>query len=185
MAGSIFKWLASVLRKHSVRPLLVGGYAVIAHKIQRMTFDIDLMVTADDCARLEPEIIAEGYSVFNRSNAFVQFKSEKPGLRDLDFLIGDKRTVEGLVAQGQEISIAEEKFIVPSPGHCIAMKLHSMEGNKKREIKDFPDVVQLMVHCNIDPAGEAIKNLFVKYHAMELYEKTVEAVKAQLAGNRS
>jgi hypothetical protein len=178
MNGSIFKILASLFKRHGIKPVLVGGYAMIAHKIQRMTFDIDFMLTFSDCKKIEADITALGYSILNRTEAFVQFKSEKAGLRDLDFLISDGKTVEKLRAQGQEISIAGEMFTVPSAIHLIEMKLHSMAGNNKREIKDFPDLVHLMSLNKIDPNVETIKKLFVKYNAMALYEKTVKALES-------
>lgn len=177
--GSIFKFLASLFKRNKVRCVLVGGYALIVNKVQRMTFDIDFMVTAVDCSKIEPDIIQAGYSVFNRQDSFVQFKSEKHGLRDIDFLITNQLTIEKLIANGKKVSIAGEMFIVPSPEHLIAMKLHSMVVNKKRELKDFPDVVQLMTANAIDPMKEDIKKMFLKYNAMDLYEKTIEAVGAR------
>lgn len=148
-----------------------------AYKIQRMTFDVDFMLTKEDCEKIEPDILSLGYSIFNRTAAFVQYKSERAGLRDLDLLIGDKNTVDRLLEQGREVSIAGEKFVVPSAVHLIEMKLHAMSGNKKREIKDLPDVIQLLAVNNIDQESGDIKKLFVKYSAMELYERIVKALK--------
>ena len=159
-----------------MRCVLVGGYALIVNKVQRMTFDIDFIVTAVDCSRIEPDIIKAGYSIFNRQDSFVQFKSEKHGLRDIDFLISDQLTVERLIAHGKKVSIAGETFVVPSLKHLITMKLHSIAGNKKRELKDFPDVVQLMTANAIDPTKGDIKEMFRKYNLMDLYERVVEAV---------
>ena len=64
--GSIFKFLSSVFKKHDVQAVLVGGYALIAHKVQRMTFDIDFMVTKESSIKIEQDIINAGYSVLNR-----------------------------------------------------------------------------------------------------------------------
>lgn len=172
--GSIFEFLFAAFEKHNVRAVLVGGYSLIANKVQRMTFDIDFMVTLEDCGKIEPELLAAGYSVFNRQSAFVQFKCENPGFRDLDFLIGDRQTIDQLASEGKTIRIAGKPFIVPSPKHLIAMKLHSIAGNRKREIKDFPDIVQLMKANGIDPASDEIKNLFRKYDLMDLYNRILE-----------
>jgi hypothetical protein len=174
--GSIFKFLSSLFARHEVKSVLVGGYALIVNKVQRMTFDVDFMITADDCSRIEPDIIKAGYSVFNRQKSFIQFKSEKQGLRDIDFLICDRQTLERLITHGKKAVIAGEPFIVPSLEHLIAMKLHSIAGNRKREIKDFPDVVQLMIANAIDPEKNDIKEMFKKYNVMDVYEKVVAAI---------
>ena len=174
--GSLFQFISSLLKKHKVRGVLVGGYALNANKVQRMTFDIDFMVTADDCSKIEPDLIKAGYSVFNRQDAFVQFKGEKHGLRDLDFLIGDRQTLEIIINQGKQVVIAGETFTVPSVFHLIAMKLHSMTNEKRREIKDLPDVVQLMKENAIDPLDNSVREIFRKYEGTDLYKRIVEAV---------
>jgi len=112
--GSIFSFLSAIFKKHQIRCVLVGGYALNAHNVQRMTFDIDFILTADDYSRIEPDLIEVGYSIVSRQAAFAQLKGEKPGLRDIDFLIGDAGTVNGLLDQATEISIAGETFFVPS-----------------------------------------------------------------------
>jgi hypothetical protein len=174
--GSIFEFLSSLFNAHKVRGVLVGGYALIANRVQRMTFDIDFLITADDCARIEPDLIKAGYSVFNRQDAFVQFKNERPGFRDLDFLIGDEQTRKQLIEQGKEVTIAGKTFIVPSPQHLIAMKLHSIAGNRKRELKDFPDVVQIMIANGIDPKDGLVVEMFKKYNLMDLYDGVIKAI---------
>ena len=174
---SIFKMISSLFEKHQVRVVLVGGYALIANKVQRMTFDIDFMMTETDYSKIEKEILEMGYSVLNRQDAFVQLKSEKKGLRDLDFLMSDSNTIESLISQGSEITIAGETFFVPSPIHLIEMKLHSIANNKNRELKDIPDIVQLMRMNTIDPNETRVRTLFQKYHLMEWYDRVVHAFK--------
>ena len=174
--GSIFGFLAKLFRKHDVRAVLVGGYAMNVYQVQRMTFDVDFVVTADEAARLEPDLLAAGYAVFNRSKAFVQFKSQTAGLRDLDLLICDRHTVGRLLDNGNEVSIAGERFVVPSPHHLIAMKLHAISGNREREIKDFPDLVSLIRTTRLDPADESVKSIFVRHGAMELYARILEVI---------
>jgi hypothetical protein len=174
--GSIFKILASVFKKHVVEPVLVGGYAVISYKIQRTTFDIDFFLTKEDYSKIEQDILLLGYSVFNRTDAFVQLKSEKAYLRDVDFLLGDATTFDGLQKNGRQVVIAGELFTVPSPNHLIAMKLHSLNANPYRELKDFPDIVQIMVVNKIDPREDGIKTLFEKYQAMEIYDRVIKTI---------
>jgi hypothetical protein len=174
--GSIFKFIASLFKKHKVRGVMVGGYALVANKVQRMTFDIDFMITSADLERIEADILSAGYSFFNRQNAFVQFKSSIPGLRDLDFLLGDQHTIDVIIGQGKEITIVGETFIVPSPLHLIEMKLHSLACNKMREIKDLPDIAQLLQANAIDPTDARIKKMFEKYKLLEIYKRRIISI---------
>ncbi|MBN1757491.1 MAG: hypothetical protein JW863_04195 [Chitinispirillaceae bacterium] len=169
--GSIFKFIAALFKRHQVRGILVGGYALIANNVQRMTFDIDCMVTAADLEKMEPDILGAGYSIFSRQDAFVQFRSNTPGLRDIDFLIGDRHTIDTIISGGKQVTIAGESFVVPGPLHLIAMKLHSIAGNKMREIKDLPDIVQLLKANAIDLTDGRIRELFDKYKLTEIYKR--------------
>lgn len=171
--GSIFKFIAALFKKHRVSAILVGGYALIANNVQRMTFDIDCMVTLSDLEKMEPDILGAGYSVFSRQDAFVQFRSMVPGLRDIDFLIGDRHTVDTIISGGKQVTIAGESFVVPSPLHLIAMKLHSIAGNKMREIKDLPDIVQLLKANAIDLTDGRVRELFDKYKLIEIYNRLI------------
>jgi Nucleotidyl transferase AbiEii toxin, Type IV TA system len=177
--GSIFKFLSSVFKRHDIQAVLVGGYALIANKVQRMTFDIDFLISQEACNKIEADIINAGYSPLNRQDAFVQFKSEKIGLRDIDFLIGDEHTIDLLIDQGKRVFIAGEPFIVPSPEHLIAMKLHSIAGNKMRELKDFPDIVNLLAANSIDPLDEKIKSMFDKYALGDFYKRVITAMRTE------
>jgi hypothetical protein len=175
--GSIFVLLASIFKKHSVSPVLIGGYAFIASKVQRTTFDIDFMVTAEDEARIEPDIISAGYSVRQRKGACVQFKAGKPGFRDLDILTTDKDTLQKLVENGRPVSIAGEMFIIPSPMHLIAMKLHAISNNPERERKDLLDIIQLIEMNFIDLQSGEVLELFRKYGLDRLYTQLPRASK--------
>lgn len=126
---SVFVLLASIFKKHSVNPVLVGGYAFIASKVLRTTFDIDFMITAEDESKIEPDIISAGYAIRKRQGAFIQFRADKQGLRDLDVLVTDKDTLHKLIQNGRRVCIAGEMFVVPSPIHLIAMKLHAIANN--------------------------------------------------------
>jgi hypothetical protein len=169
--GSIFKLIAEIFNRNEVQVLLVGGYALNAYKVQRMTFDIDFITTAEGYTRIQNDLALAGYEVFHRSDAFVQLRGNQPGLRDLDFLLTNKQTISQLITDGTSTQIAGEKFNVPSPIHLIAMKLHSISSNSQREIKDSQDIIQLIKACNLDPESIIIKELFRKYNLMNLYEK--------------
>jgi hypothetical protein len=147
-----------------------------SYKIQRTTFDIDFFLTADDYGKIESNILSLGYTIFNRTVSFAQLKSERPFARDFDFLLGDGKTVDELWKSGRDVIIAGATFKVPSPLHLIAMKLHSIQANPYRELKDFPDIVEMLKVNGIDPRLPEIKILFQKYNARELYERLIRII---------
>ncbi|MDD5675162.1 MAG: hypothetical protein PHC61_13420, partial [Chitinivibrionales bacterium] len=94
------------------------------------------------------------------------------------FLISDEKTLEKIIASGKTVMIAGETFIVPAPEHLVAMKLHSLVGNKKRELKDFPDIIQLMTANRLHPEKPEIKAIFTKYNALDIYNRVLAAMRA-------
>jgi hypothetical protein len=174
---STFSELGLIFKKKSVTPVLVGGYAAASYGIQRMTFDIDFMITLPDYETVESDLLDMGYSVFNRSDAFVQLKAKPVELRDIDFLISDIKTITAIKQYGRQSEIAGVKFIVPSAMHLIAMKIHAIVCDNGRELKDSLDIVQMIKLEGIDPKKQEIKALFDRYNALELYEKIVKAAK--------
>ena len=172
--GSIFTFLGKLFKKHKITSVIVGGYALIVNKVQRMTFDIDFMLTQEDCKKLEPELLDFGYTVLSRQEAFLQLNGKRTGLRDLDFLITDKNTLNKIIADGKKTIIAGQEFNIPSPKHLIMMKIHSISENKKRELKDLPDIVQLLEANSINPSSSEIKEMFEKFNEKSLYKKVLD-----------
>jgi predicted nucleotidyltransferase len=171
--GSIFAFLGNLFKKHNITSVIVGGYALIVNKVQRMTFDIDFMLTREDCEKIEPELLDIGYTVLSRQQAFLQLNGKKNGLRDLDFLITDKNTLNKIIADGKKTIIAGQEFNIPSPEHLIMMKIHSISENKKRELKDLPDIVQLLEANSINPSKKDIKEIFEKFNEKNLYKRVL------------
>jgi hypothetical protein len=166
---SIFQFLADLFRENGIHAVLVGGYAMNAYRLQRMTFDIDFMICEKDLDKIKPVLLSVGYEIFNQTNAFVQFKSNQQGLRDIDLLLVDENTLSKILSQGKTVHFAQSDFIVPSAVHLLAMKLHAIHGNKDRRIKDIPDISHLVKSGEINLSDGAIRQIFEKYEALELY----------------
>lgn len=166
--GSLFKFIASLFKRHEVRGVLVGGYALIANKVQRMTFDVDFMVTSVDCKKIEAEILNAGYSIFSNQDAFVQYKNMVSGLRDIDFLIGDRHTIDTIIADGKEVVIAGETFSVPSPMHLQRLETEMADSLKLPVITKEPLPPLLR---SIDEIDRWIEENYALFFDREIYEK--------------
>lgn len=156
--------------------VLIGGYALLAHNVQRLTFDIDFMIIDSEFERIEKQILDLGYSVRNRQDAFIQLKSGKAGIRDIDFLLCDSETMEILLSEAVEVEISGVVFKVASPTHMIEMKLHAIANNPGRELKDKSDIIELMRLNAIDPRQNRILAIFEKYSLLQLYETVIAEI---------
>jgi len=166
---SIFNLLSEIFKRYNITPVLVGGIALNANKVQRMTFDIDFIITEENFNKLEKDIIDIGYSIFHRQEAFIQLKSNNDFFRDIDFLLSDDKTINILISEGKKHLIDNNYFYIPSPMHLVEMKLHSISFNRIRIKKDLPDIIQLLLLNKINPNSRKVKQLLKKYNLSELH----------------
>ena len=169
MPISIFKTLANIFKQTGVTAVLIGGYAVNAHKVTRHTVDIDFLIGKDDFEKLFAELQHIGYAIAHRQDAFVQLNGK--GLRDIDLMLSDIDTVNTIYETGDRVTIAGEQFVTPSLNNLLALKLHSIRWNPHRELVDLPDIILLLQANDVDIESAEIKELFEKYGTRELYRK--------------
>lgn len=174
--GSIFTWLGRLFKERSITPILVGGYAVLAYKIERSTFDIDFMLTIEQWIKIEKDMLAAGYSFISKTDSFIQLKNTQQELRDIDFILCDNDTFSKIVKDAKTTTIAGLNFLLASPLHLIAMKLHAISQNPNREFKDFNDIIQLIAINRIDIKNKEVETLFAKYSANKLYQRLLTNV---------
>lgn len=165
----IFRTLAEIFKRTGVTAVLIGGYAVNAHKVTRHTVDIDFLIEKNGLEGPLAELKRIGYTVAHQQEAFVQLTAQ--GLRDIDFMLSDVATVSKMYETGDRVTIAGEEFVTPNLNNLVALKLHSIKWNPHRELVDFPDIVLLLQANDVDIASTGIKELFSKYGTPELYQK--------------
>ena len=172
---SVFHLISDITKQKGVPCVLIGGFAVNFHKYTRQTNDIDILITREDFEKISHFIIKAGYKEIANTDAFVQFKSTKLSLMDVDFGFVDQETLTNILKEGKEFYIAKQKFIVPSLNHLIALKLHALKSNfKNRLLKDFQDVAMLIKNNQVDVRSASFKDMCLKYGTQEIYDRFLE-----------
>jgi len=175
--STVFHLISTVLNKKKLTAVLIGGFAVNYYKVTRQTADVDFLITKDDFDKILVLLEDEGYKEDYSQEVFSKLKSDKSYLMDLDFMFVDKQTLDKIVNDGREITIAKQKFIVPSLNHLIALKLHSIRYNPKlRENRDLPDIIELIRVNNVDARDEEFKKLCLRFGTDELYKKILDRI---------
>ncbi len=141
----------------------------------RQTADVDFLITKEDFEKIEPLLKKEGFKKDYEQEVFVRLLGNSSYLMDVDFMFVDKDTLDKIIKEGKDISIAGQKFMVPSLNHLIALKLHAIKYNPKiREYKDLPDIIQLVRINKLDVKDTIFKDICLKYGTEELYNKIAE-----------
>ena len=168
----------SAFAADGIRFLLVGGFAVNAHRVSRMTNDVDVAVQDADVPRALEALRKLGYVVFHRAETFYRLRPTILPFMDLDLMLLSSETFGRLIADAPEWESRGLIFKIPSVRNLIAMKLHACKhGGFRREIKDLIDVVQLIETHHLDPTEPAFREICLRYGNAGLYESILKAVR--------
>lgn len=172
---TIFHFISSVTKEKDAHCVLIGGFAVNYYKVTRQTADVDFLITKDDFKKILRLLQEQGYSVDYEQEVFTRLKGSGFYLMDLDFMFVDKATLDKIIQAGKDITIAGQKFLVPSLEHLIALKLHSLKYNfKPRENKDLPDIIELIRVNKLNIRSQRFQELCLKFGTQDLYNKILE-----------
>jgi hypothetical protein len=171
--------LAAVAQEESLRFLLIGGHAVMAHGYVRTTFDVDFLIHHDQFEKWLESLTNLNYRLERQEGAFALFSSSSGG-DNLDLMMVNGATFEGMWQGALQKKIAEQNVRIPSLDHLLALKLHVLKQNQgHRAVKDLDDVIQLVLVNRLDVGDEHYKRLFSKYGTTQLNEQVRRAVSGE------
>lgn len=170
-----FRLVADACKRTGTSVVLIGGQALSAHGYQRLTLDVDFLITENDFDQLRQAFSKAGYREVVRTNVAAKFSSDSEDLIDVDFMFVDQKTFEKIRGEGKRESYEGSTFWVPSLEHLIALKLHAIKQQPKvRELKDLSDIVELVRRNHVDVSAESFKSICLDFGTPELYQKIVE-----------
>ena len=136
--------MSKILKQTKASCILIGGFAMNYYRVTRQTVDVDFLITSDDFKKMLILLEKEGYEQDYIKETFIRLKNNAKNSMDIDFMFVDETTLDKIIKDGKKIDIADCEFIIPSIGHLIALKLHSIKHNRIIEVKDLPDIVSLI-----------------------------------------
>lgn len=174
---SVFHLISDLTEKEGVACVLIGGFAVNYYGVTRQTADVDFLITQADFNKIVGPLEKAGYKKERLHENFVQLKSGKASLLDIDFMLAEPDTLAKIRKECREIKIAKQKFLVPALDHLIALKLHSIKYNPKLRLsRDLPDIINLIKINDVKYKNKDFKELCLKFGTDEIYSKILEAL---------
>ncbi|MEK6727236.1 MAG: nucleotidyl transferase AbiEii/AbiGii toxin family protein [Candidatus Omnitrophota bacterium] len=167
----IFKLIANIVEEKGIRCVLIGGFAVNYYKVARQTADVDFLITEADFEKILGMLKKEGFEVEYRNEIFAGLRGAEGYIMDLDFMFVEESTLDKIIKDSEVASIGQQKLLVPSVQHLIALKLHAMKHNVKRQYKDLLDIIELIKVNKVNARSVEFRELCLKYGSEELYNK--------------
>lgn len=145
--------------------LLVGGNALIHYGLPRFTRDIDLLVPESSASGWKELLEKSGLDCFHRTDAFLQFVGDKPGLAPVDLMVVGTETWEKLLAAAGKAEFAPGLDLwLPSPLHLIAMKLQAYRApSRSAREQDWSDIMHLVVQFVPDIFSTGFGDLVLRH----------------------
>jgi len=172
----LFETISVEAKNRELQFLVIGGLAVNFHGFSRESADLDLLICHDARERWLGLFSELSYSVYEEKGAFIQLSPPRDGAWPVDLMMVREPTFRQIFEHGKQAEMFGARLLVPALEHLIALKLHTlMHSHAGRYLKDFLDVENLERINKIDLRSEKVRQLFLKYGNMELYEKISRA----------
>ncbi len=159
------------LEARNVTALLIGGHALLAFGVARQTLDIDCLMVDSDSEVLHTILTKAGYMETERTENFVRYSHSSIYLMDVDAMLVDRGTFDKMLQHSSVYRVGAISVRVPCLVHLIALKLHAIRNNPKRELKDLGDIVELLRSNSGKVASEELESTCVRYGPDGIYAK--------------
>lgn len=172
----LFQQISSEAKKRKLEFLVIGGLAVNFHGYSRDTADLDILIHRDAREQWLSLFSELGYSLHKEEGAFIQLSPPKRGEWPVDLMMVREATFRPMLNYGREVEMYGMRLLIPTLEHLIALKLHALKHTHAgRFLKDFLDVENLIRVNKVDLRSNSVRQLFLKYGNVELYEKVSRA----------
>ena len=159
------------LENRKVTSLLIGGHALAAFGVARQTLDIDCLMVDSDSGAIHAILTEVGYRETERTENFIRYSNSSIYLMDVDVMLVDRDTFNKMLPRSFIYQAGTIKARVPCLVHLIALKLHAIKNNPKRELKDLGDIVELLRSNPGKVAREELKSTCARYGPDGIYAK--------------
>lgn len=174
---TIFELIYEVFEKSKVPAILIGGFAVNAYEFTRQTMDIDFLMAEEDYVRALDDFKKAGFKELDRQKLCARLKAPPPHVWEVDIVFSDSKTVKKISEAGKKFKISGSMFKIPSLFHLIALKLHAVKQDPRRELKDLQDIVELIRHNKMDIKTPAFRALCLKHGSERLFNMIIQYAK--------
>lgn len=176
----ILKIINEYASKEGKAFIVIGGHALNAHGISRTTGDLDLMVARSDCAFWENFLSSLGYTIFQKTSAFIQSKAPSIAAWSIDLMLVDESTMSKALHEAIMYNHGGPVVPTASVSHLLAMKLHALKSNAPhRTQKDLGDLLELIKIKGLPPESREFRQLCLKYANLDVYERIIILNKKQ------
>ena len=122
---------------------IIGGLALGALGVPRMTKDVDLLVDADDAANVAAIMMALGFSRLDANETFSSFVFDV--YMRVDFLHARRQRTRTMLREARVVRFQGHEMLVVRPEDFIGLKLQAIK-NRPSHSSDRSDIERIVDH---------------------------------------
>lgn len=143
--------------------VIIGGRAMQAYGMDRMTYDADCAIDACDEPRLRAALVTVGYVADEPRTTFARYHHLAQRRPVVDAMLANASTFAKMFAASSLVTISNSLVRIPAPMHLVAMKLHALKQQPDRAYKDWPDICHLLERHRDQWTPEDLEVLAARY----------------------
>jgi predicted nucleotidyltransferase len=133
---------------------------------------LDLLIRRIDRRSWSEVLSRLGYHLKTERDNFIQFEAPQEGAWPVDLMLVQDPTFDPMLAASSEVEMYGTHLGIPALEHLLALKVHALKhGHIERFSKDLLDVEGLVRVNVLDMKSQKMKDLFLKYGTLKLYEQ--------------
>lgn len=160
----------AMFARNDTEPALIGGLAVVAHRVVRATKDVDFLVEAEAADRVHGALLDLGYQCLYRSENAANYVRAVEGL---DLLYAHRPLARRLLAQASERETPMGRMRIISVEGLIGFKLQGFVNDATRT-RDLDDIRALLKTHRASLDLDEVREYFALFNKPELLNDLLE-----------
>ena len=129
------------------------------------------MIVSSDFEKAKQVAQRCGYRQYVHQDLCARFADHENEWPPLDLVFVDQETFLNIVKEARSVEMMGRKLLVPSAEHLIALKLHAVKNDPKREAKDLNDIFEVIKVQELDVRAPKFKDFCLKFGNADLFER--------------
>ena len=159
----------SMFARNGTEPALIGGLAVVAHRVVRATKDVDFLVEAEAANKVHVALLDLGYQCLYRSEDAANYVRATEGL---DLLYAHRPLARRLLSQAVGRDTPMGRLRVVSVEGLIGFKLQDYVNDATR-LRDLDDIRALVQVHRASLDLSQLREYFALFNKQELLNELI------------
>jgi hypothetical protein len=166
--GTVLRTVTGFLASRNYRFAIIGGVALAAYGLVRMTLDVDLLVEGRAQDDLVQFLESLGFATLHRSTGYSNHLHPEPTWGRLDCVYVRGATSDQIFATCRAVKVPGGlELPLPKPEHLAALKVLAMKNDPGRTFQDLADIQFLLTLPHVD--RQEIRSHFERHGLLERF----------------